>query len=81
MKFRDNLAWIMAMDELQGDIPDPSSFRPAECDDPTVSTARGAASGSVSEMKMRASSDVPASGTSARGSTRHGHGGGGAMSC
>ena len=30
MKSRDDLAWVMAMDELQGNIPDPSSFRSAD---------------------------------------------------
>ena len=81
MKYRDNLAWIMAMDELQGDIPDPSSFRPVECEEPEVPTERGAARGDASGMTMRAAPGVPTVGPSSRDSTRFGHGGSGSMHC
>jgi len=38
---RNNLAWVMAMDELQGDIPDPSSFSPDDREEPEAPAPGG----------------------------------------
>ena len=80
MKFRD-LAWITAMDELQGDIPDPSSFCPNECAEPKVVTTRGAARDDARGAMMYASPGSAVGSAAFRGSARSGHGGSGSMSC
>jgi len=80
MNLRKNMAWIMAMDELQGDIPDPSSFRPDEYGDGEEASACGVARGNASGAAMYAAPSAPATRTSVRGSSRSGTGGG-SMSC
>ncbi len=80
MKFKNDLAWVLAMDELQGDIPDPSSFRPAECEESYVPSARSVARGNTSGEPLHAASGAPAKVAPARGSRRSGYGGG-SMSC
>ena len=47
MKFQDELAWVMAMDELQGDIPDPSSFCPVDHNDEEKTNCQSANPGGV----------------------------------
>ena len=81
MKFKNDIAWVLAMDALQGDIPDPSSFRPAECKEPEVPAKGGAARGDAPAAAMRAASGAATNVTPLRGASRAGHGGRGSMSC
>ena len=80
MKFKNNRAWVLAMDEIQGNTPDPSPFRPAEANEAERTAHRPTTRGSDSGVVMKASSGSPAKGLSAPGSSRNGNGGG-SMSC
>lgn len=76
MKFRNNLAWTMAMDELQGDIPDPSSFCSAERIEADVPAARSAAHEDASGVTMHTASAPSATRPPACGPGRSGSSGG-----
>jgi hypothetical protein len=55
MNFQDNLAWVRAMDELQGDISDPSSFYPGDEDEQNPPAASGTARRVTSGLVMNTS--------------------------